>query len=126
MVDNGLITAKSVRLSGDIGRLMENFVFTELLKQGLRPNIELFYYKTRNDKEIDFVIKNGAMVSELVQVCYDVGNSDVCDREIKALVEAKEELRVEKLTVLTWDEAKQVQKNGVIINFVPLWEWLLN
>jgi predicted AAA+ superfamily ATPase len=125
MIDNGLITAKAVQLSQDNGKLMENLVFTELLKQGLRPNIELFYYKTRNDKEIDFVIKKGATINELVQVTYDTSNPEVNEREIKALLEAGAELHAKKLTVLTWDEKKQVNKNGTIINFVPLWERLI-
>lgn len=124
MIDNGLITAKAVQLSRDNGKLMENLVFTELLKKGLRPNLELFYYKTRNNKEIDFVIKRGQVVTELMQVAYDCSSLEVSEREIKALLEAKEELRPEKLTVLTWDEKKLVNKKGVSINFVPLWQWL--
>lgn len=124
MIDNGLITAKAVQLSPDNGKLMENLVFTELLKKGLRPNMELFYYKTRNDKEIDFVIKNGATIKELLQVVYDASDSEVSEREMEALLEAQEELRAEKLTILTWDEKKQIKKKGAIIDFVPLWEWL--
>lgn len=124
MVDNGLITAKAVRISEDTGKLMENLVFTELLKKGLRPHRELFYYKTRNNREIDFMIKKGAQVDELLQVCYDISSPEVSDRETKALLEAAEELRAEKLTVLTWDEKRQITKNNAVINFVPLWEWL--
>ncbi len=124
MIDNGLITSTAVQISKDNGRLMENLVFTELLKKGLRPNLELFYYKTRNDKEIDFVIKKGASVKELIQVVYDISNIDVSEREIKALVEAQEELHAEKLIILTWDEKKQVNLHNTVIEFVPLWEWL--
>lgn len=125
MVDNGLITAMAVQLSQDNGKLMENLVFTELLKKGLRPNLELFYYKTRNNKEIDFVIRKGHMVSELVQVTYDTSDAEVCEREVKALLEAKEELHAPKLTILTWDEKKQATRDGTLIDFVPLWEWLM-
>lgn len=124
MIDNGLITSTAVPISKDNGKLMENLVFTELLKKGLRPNLELFYYKTRNDKEIDFVIKQGTEITELLQVCYDATNPDVSEREIKALLEAKEELHAEKLTILTWDEKKQLDRNGSVIEFVPLWERL--
>lgn len=126
MIDNGLITATAAQLSRDNGKLMENLVLTELLKKGLRPNLELFYYKTRNDKEIDFVIKQGTTVRELIQVSYDITNPDVSAREIKALIEAKEELHAEKLTILTWDEKKQITRGGNIIEFVPLWWWLTN
>lgn len=125
MIDNGLIAAKAVQLSKDNGKLMENLVFTELLKKGLRPNIELFYYKTRNDKEVDFVVKEGLTINELIQVTYNSTTPEVSEREVKALLEANEELRAEKLTVLTWDEERKIDKNGVVINFVPLWQWLI-
>ncbi|HLC69631.1 MAG TPA: ATP-binding protein [Patescibacteria group bacterium] len=124
MIDNGLITSTAVQLARDSGKLMENLVFTELLKKGLRPNLELFYYKTRNDKEVDFIIKKGTSIDELIQVCYDPSGLEVSERETRALLEAKEELCAEKLTVLTWDDKKQINKNGTIIDFVPLWEWL--
>ncbi len=124
-VDNGFITAKAIQHSPDKGKLMENLVFTELVKRGVKPNRELFYYKTRNDKEIDFVVKKGTEVTELIQVCYESINSDVEQRETKALVEASGELKVEKLTVLTWDEKREIKRDGKVIQLIPLWEWLL-
>ena len=124
-VDNGFITAKAIQHSPDKGKLMENLVFTELVKRGVKPNRELFYYKTRNDREVDFVVKNGVEVTELIQVCYESISSDVEQRETKALVEASGELNVKKLTVLTWDEKREVEKDGMTIHFKPLWEWLL-
>ncbi|RJQ25648.1 ATP-binding protein [Candidatus Parcubacteria bacterium] len=124
-VDNGFITAKAIQHSPDKGKLMENLVFTELVKRGVKPNRDLFYYKTRNDREIDFVVKNGIDVTELIQVCYESINSDVEQREVKALIEAGGELKVKKLTVLTWDEKRAVEKDGMTIYFRPLWEWLL-
>jgi predicted AAA+ superfamily ATPase len=81
VVDNGFVTAKAVQHSPNTGKLMENLVFTELVKKGNQPGRELFYYKTRNDREIDFVLKNGYQVVELIQVCYDIRNPDVEERE---------------------------------------------
>ncbi len=43
-VDNGLLAVLGVR---DWSRLLENLVFTELLKRGLEPNRDLFYYVTQ-------------------------------------------------------------------------------
>ncbi len=124
-VDNGFVTSKAVQHSPDNGKLMENLVFTELVKKCFEPNRELFYYKTRNGREVDFAIRNGYQTSELIQVCYDLRNSDVEQRETKALFEASEELKVNKLTVLTWDEEREVKKDGKTIQFKPLWKWLL-
>ncbi|MBP6944628.1 ATP-binding protein [Patescibacteria group bacterium] len=124
-VDNGFVTAKAVQHSPNTGKLMENLVFTELVKKGNQPGRELFYYKTRNDREIDFVLKNGYQVAELIQVCYDLSGPDVERREVKALVEAGKELGVTKLSVLTWNEKRTGEKDGMTIHFKPLWEWLL-
>ena len=125
IVDNGFITAKAIQYSPDKGKLMENLVFTEFVKKGIKPNSELFYYKTRNDREIDFVIKKGTEVTELVQVCYEAVNSEVEQRETKALLEAAQELKAKKMTILTWDEAREIVKDGTTIHLKPLWEWLL-
>jgi predicted AAA+ superfamily ATPase len=124
VVDNGLVTAKAVQHSPNSGKLMENLVFMELVKRGNQPNREIFYYRTRNDREVDFVLKNGYEVVELMQVSYESTAQDVEEREVKALVEASEELKVTKLTVLTWNEKREVKKDGKTIQFIPLWEWL--
>lgn len=122
-VDNGFITAKAVQHSPDSGKLFENFVFMELVKRGLKPNQDLFYYKTRNDREVDFVLKEGIKVQELIQAAYGAKDELTEEREIKALLEASGELGAEKLTVLSWDEEKELEKNGKTIFFTPFWKW---
>jgi predicted AAA+ superfamily ATPase len=123
VVDNGFVNAKAVQHSPDTGKLMENLVFMELVKRGYEPNRELFYYRTRNNREVDFILKKGTVVQELMQVSYETANRDTEQREIKALIEAGQELGVEKMTVLTWDRRKEVKKDSQTISFVPLWEW---
>ncbi len=125
VVDNGFVTAKAVQHSPDTGKLMENLVFIELVKQGNEPNRELFYCRTRNDREVDFVLKKGVETVELIQVSYETGNPDVERREIKALIEAGQELNVAKLTLLTWNEERTVEKDGMTVVLKPIWEWLL-
>lgn len=125
VVDNGFVTAKAVQHSPNTGKLMENLVFVELVKKGNQPGHELFYYKTRNDREIDFVLKKGYQITELIQVCYDMTDPDVEQREVKALVEAGKELNVSKLTALTWNEKRVVEKDNLAIQFKPFLEWLL-
>lgn len=124
VVDNGFITAKAIQHSPDKGKLMENLVFVELVKRGHDPNRDVFYYQTRNGREVDFVLRKGHVALELIQVAYEI-SPDVEKRETKALVEAAKELSINTLTLLTWDDKREIQKDGLTIHVKPLWEWLL-
>lgn len=123
-VDNGFIKAKAVQMSPDYGKLMENLVFTEFVKRGYKLNRELFYYRTRHGREVDFVLKKGLNVDELVQVCYDISNPETQKREVKALAEAAEELGINSLTIINWSKDGALSQDGKIINFMPLEKWL--
>ncbi|MGB9706764.1 MAG: ATP-binding protein [Microgenomates group bacterium] len=125
LVDNGFIFAKSFQFSPNSGKLMENLVFTELLKRGYKANENIFYYKTRNKKEVDFVLKEGLKIKALIQVFYQAGDLDTQEREEKALVEASQELNCDNLLVITWDKEGEGKIKGKKIIFVPLLEWLL-
>lgn len=124
LVDNGFALAKAFQFTQNAGKLMENLVFVELLKRGYKVNGTLFYYKTRNQREIDFVLREGLRVKTLVQVCYAPDDPDVEKREIKALIEASEELHCKELLVITWDREENRKSGGKKITFVPLWKWL--
>ncbi|MEM2637252.1 MAG: ATP-binding protein [Candidatus Korarchaeota archaeon] len=121
MVDNGLLLINGVE---DTGRLMENLVFAELLKRGLTPN-ENFFYLRLNNKEVDFIIKNGEKIEQLIQVCYSVEDFVTREREINALVKASRELNCDNLAVITWDYENTEEHDGKIIRYIPLWKWLL-
>jgi len=124
LVDNGFILAKSFQFSENVGKLMENLVFSELLKRGYKPNETLFYYKTRNQKEIDFVLKEGRKIKSLIQVCYSTGLQT--KREISALIEGAQELDCQDLNIITWDEEGEEKIKNQTIKFISLWKWLLN
>lgn len=64
-MDNGLLAVLGVR---DWSRLLENLVFTELLKRGLEPNRDLFYYVTQEGREVDFILPG----EELIQVSWEL------------------------------------------------------
>ena len=104
IVDNGFVQSTAFNLSENLGRLLENQVFVELLRRGYIPGQTLFYYRTRNDKEIDFVTRKGAKVEQLIQVCYDMTSEKTRKRELDALTEAAEELRCDNLLIITNSE----------------------
>lgn len=108
VVDNGFVQSTAFNLSENLGRLLENQVFVELLRRGYIPGQTLFYYRTRNDKEIDFVTRKGAKVEQLIQVCYDMTSEKTRKRELDALTEAAEELHCDNLLVITNSEQQVI------------------
>jgi uncharacterized protein len=125
VVDNGFISARAFELSRNQGRLLENLVFVELTRRGFSIPNALFYYHTRNGKEIDFVCREVHQVTQLIQVSYDVSNQKTLRREIMALTEAADELRCKNLLLITWDEEKQIEEGNYKIQLKPVWKWLL-
>lgn len=120
VVDNGFVQSSAFSISGNLGRLLENQVFVEMLRRGYRPGLSLFYYRSRNDKEIDFVVREGTVVRQLVQVCYDLSSDKTRKREFDALAEAAEELRCDNLVVVTNDHRESVGWKGRHIDVIAM------
>lgn len=116
VVDNGFVQSTAFSLSENLGRLLENQVFVELLRRGYAPGTTLFYYRTRNDKEIDFVTRKGAKVEQLIQVCYDMTSEKTRKRELDALVEAADELHCDNLLVITNNQQEKIEWKDKMIN----------
>lgn len=122
-VDTGLINCLGVRFSDNIGRLYENIAAKFIWQKYGKDN--LFYWKNQA-REVDFVIKQGKSVFQLIQVCFNLKTSKVKEREISALVEASDELKCDNLLVITSDYQAKEKFKGKTINFIPLWQWLLS
>ena len=120
VVDNGFVQSTAFNLSENLGRLLENQVFVELLRRGYIPGQTLFYYRTRNDKEIDFVTRKGTKVEQLIQVCYDMTSEKTRKRELDALVEAAEELHCDNLLVITNNQEEEIEwkDKGIVVKQV--------
>ena len=103
------------------GKKMENAVFLELKKE---PLTEIFYWSDGRN-EVDFVIKQGLKVKQLIQVCHDIEDYDTRKREIKALLKASAELKCSDLVVITKDKEGEEKIEGKKIKYIPLWRWLL-
>ena len=110
----------SFKFSGDLGRLIENLVFLELL----RNKKELYYWKSQKE-EVDFIIKKENRIEQLIQVCYSLENEKTKEREINGLLRASDELKCKNLLVISWDYEAEGEFKGKKIKFIPLWKWLL-
>jgi predicted AAA+ superfamily ATPase len=124
VIDNSIISSLSFRFLELKGRLMENLVAVELLRRKLSEGSEIFYLKADNS-EVDFVLKEGLQVKQLIQVTYASSRNDVDKREVRALLKASEQLRCKNLLVITWDYEEEIMIDNRIVRFVPLWKWLL-
>jgi len=123
LCDTGL--TKIVRYSQDYGRLMENIVLLEFMrKKNENPLLDVFYLKFP-DGEVDFVIKEGMDVKQLMQVTYASGRDEIEKREIKTLIKAGNELNCNNLLIITWDYEDEIVVENKKIKAVPLWKWLL-
>lgn len=123
LVDNGFVSAKAFSLSDNLGRLLENQVFVELLRRGYDTEKSLFYYRSRNDKEVDFVTRDGNRIESLIQVCYDLSFPKTEKREVDSLIECAAELQCDRLVIVTWGEERVIEKNGYRIEVMPVRKW---
>ncbi len=136
VIDTGFFNALGFRFSENIGRLIENIVAIELLRRKYYYNsyLEIYYYKTKNHKEIDFLVKESNSIKQLINITYANSFGEIDKREWISLLEGYYEFKNfghdPELIVITWDyederELKWFGRRGKI-KFIPLWKWLLN
>ncbi len=89
-VDNGLINAFSLKIKDIYHKFLENQVYLDLRYQGK----DIFYYKTKDGYEIDFVTVDKSGERELIQVTWDMSDSKTAEREQRALEQAEQELGI--------------------------------
>ena len=123
VVDNGFVASKAFSVSDNLGRLLENQVFIELVRRGYDVERTMFYYRSRNDKEVDFVLRKGAHTERLVQVCYDMRNPKTEKREVDSIVECAGELKCDNLVIVTNNDKRTIEKDGYKIDVVPISEF---
>ncbi|MCF7910497.1 ATP-binding protein [Candidatus Pacearchaeota archaeon] len=117
-IDNGVLNVNGI---DDKGRLLENLVFLELMRRGK----DVSYYQNVLHEEVDFVLKKGKKVGELIQVCYDFENFTTKEREFKILVKASDEFNCDNLTLISMDKEGEESYKNKKIKFVPVWKWCL-
>ncbi len=89
-IDPGLAGANTFHLSEDLGKCFENMIYLDLRRQGKK----VFYYRTAEGHEIDFVTQDIRGKYELIQVAWEITDLQTRDREEKALREAERQLGI--------------------------------
>lgn len=117
--DNGIL---NLFLTGGETKLLENIVAIHLNK--LYPNtaeeLRLFYYN--KGVEIDFCIPE---VNKAIQVSYSIDDLDTYEREVGGLIKFLKAYKQYQGTIITWDTERQITEDGITIEAIPVWKWLL-
>jgi uncharacterized protein len=115
LADNSFIFLN--RVSPDNSRLFENLAFNFLQ----RKHQDVYYYKSGNNNEVDFFI-NEPNTKMLIQACYDIGNADTREREVKSLLKAMEELKLSLGTIYSYNHSEEIKIKDKSIKIVPFWK----
>jgi predicted AAA+ superfamily ATPase len=119
-IDTGLLNAMTLRHSTDYGPLLENMVFMHLRRKGR----EIEYIQTKDGYETDFFSRdkiNGKI--QLIQVCWDLSDSQTFHRELRGLKSAMAQFDINTGTIVTWDDETTIDDS---IDVIPIWKWLLS
>ncbi len=120
-IDHALVTSVSSGILLNTGHLLENMVFIALR----RLSSSVYYYKTKNGREVDFIIQTQDRTRTLVQVCESLANEKTKKREVLALNEAMTELDLNSSIIVTRNEEEQLNIDGKMISIMPIWRFLL-
>ena len=119
-IDTGLTKSVAFSFSEDKGKFLENIVYLKL--RTLYGN-DIYYYKTKTGKEVDFYIPKERI---LIQVSQNLSDSKTRERETLSLIEAVGEIGSNRCVILTEDEEDKLNFKNVKIDVLPIYQWLLS
>ncbi|MEW6752235.1 MAG: ATP-binding protein [Candidatus Latescibacterota bacterium] len=127
-IDNGFVTARGFLSSEDAGRLLENLVAISLRRRQMQGECEVYFWKDRQQEEVDFVVKEGRKVTQLIQVCREMTAPSTRYREVRSLLKASEALSCDDLLVLTADRETEASVEWFntrrTVRLQPIHRWL--
>ncbi|MBN1409916.1 MAG: ATP-binding protein [Spirochaetales bacterium] len=121
-IDHALVTSVGSGILVNSGHLLENLVFTALR----RISTGIYYYKTRNGAEVDFIVQHKDHSKILVQVCESLAGPQTRKREVTALSDAMSELKMKSGVIVTRDTEEKISMTGGKIEVMPVWQFLLS
>ncbi len=123
-IDTGIAKTLTLKAHPEKGKLMELAVFLEIkraLSYSFIPG-EVYYWRNEGGK-VDFVVRVGGKLIP-IQVTFSLEGTS--DREVGNLVRASKVLRAKRGLIVTWEEVGEVERDGVKIEVVPLWRFLVH
>lgn len=117
-IDNGFKKIYDYAISDDMSKLYENIVFLSLR----RKTKNIYYFKQA--QEVDFYAKLEDK-ELLVNVSYEIKESNTRTRELNGLVEAMQYFKLNNAFLVTKSEDTIIEIDDKTIYIVPLYKWLL-
>ncbi len=105
------------------GADLETVVFLELVQRGYK----VYYYKTSNDLECDFLVQKDNKIESLIQVSKTLQDAKTKKRELSSFIKTVDELKLKNidLLVITEDSSKNEEFKHQQIKIVNILEWLV-
>lgn len=118
-IDQGFIHRLGFNFSENRGRILENIVLIELLRQGK----EVYYHAGKY--ECDFLIKDGLKIVEAIQVVYSLNTTNF-NREYNGLKEAMNTYGLKQGLILVNDmEVSSKMEAHEEVKTEYVWKWML-
>jgi predicted AAA+ superfamily ATPase len=118
--DNGILN--NFLVNGET-KLLENIVAVHLNKHyhNTEDELRLFYYN--KGVEVDFCIPEEGLA---IQVSYNIDDMVTYEREVGGLMKFLKAFKQYRGLLITWDTERQIIEDGITIDVVPVWKWLLS
>ena len=120
LIDNAIIHKIGFNATENLGNTLENAIAVELM----RRHQEIYYYAGK--QECDFILRKGTTITQAIQVTVSLQNEQTREREIKGLLEAMEQFKLQEGIIITLNENEEFpEENGRRIKALPAWRWFL-
>ena len=114
-IDNGIL---NLFLLDPQTSLLENLVAIQLRRL---YGDEVYYYNS--NVEVDFYLPESQLA---IQACYSLSDVETYNREVNGLLQLAKYIEIKKMLIITKDEERVTSENGVDIEVIPIWKWLLH
>lgn len=123
-VDLGLSNIMRVPNLQTRGDDLETVVFLELLRRGYK----VYYYKTTNGLECDFIVEKENLITQLIQVTSSLKDEKTKKRELRSFSKTIEELQLKEIEsfVIHENTTKTIIYDNLTIKTINIKEWLIN
>ena len=87
----------------------------------IEEELRLFYYN--KGVEVDFCVPEKNLA---IQVSYNIDDAETYEREVGGLVKFLKTFKAYHGIIVTWDTEQTINEEGITVEVIPVWKWLLS